>query len=117
MADAPRLEPPRGLSAEYEVAGRMVERHEPYPFYFFLAPAFSNEFDSVWRGRLTIPEPGGYRVEVESNARASLRIDGRTIDPDELLAAGVARAHLGAATTSHPASAWHSTGEARRRAS
>ena len=30
-----------GSSADYDVAGRMVVRHEPYPFYSFLAPTFA----------------------------------------------------------------------------
>jgi hypothetical protein len=88
VAGAPRLEPPWGLSAEYEIAGRMVERHEPYPFYFFLAPTFGRESDSVWRGRLTVPEPGPYQIEVDSNAGARLRIDGRTVGRGDPIPAG-----------------------------
>jgi Dolichyl-phosphate-mannose-protein mannosyltransferase len=93
-AEAPRLEPRWGLSAEYEVAGRMVERHEPYPFYFFHTPAFSNQFDAVWRGRLTVPEPGPYQIDVDSNASATLRIDSRTIGPGDLIPAGEHRLRL-----------------------
>jgi hypothetical protein len=93
-ADAPRLAPAWGLSAEYDVAGRMVERHEPYPFYFFLAPAFSHTSDSVWRGRLTVPEPGPYRIDVDSNASATLRIDSRTIGGDDMIPAGAHKLRL-----------------------
>ena len=87
-ADAPRLDPPWGLSAEYDVAGRMVARHEPYPFYFFLTPTFSTEFESVWRGRLTVPEPGPYQIDIDSNAAATLRIDSRTIGPGDMIPTG-----------------------------
>ncbi len=89
-ADAarPNLEPAWGLDAEYDIGGRHVARREPYPFYFFLARAFAQPFDGVWRGRLTIPEPGGYRIEVRTRANATLWLDGHTIGPTDALPAG-----------------------------
>jgi 4-amino-4-deoxy-L-arabinose transferase-like glycosyltransferase len=87
-AEHPHLEPPQGLDAEYDIATRRLTRREPYPFYFFLAPAFAGRFDAIWRGRLTVPEPGGYRIALDSNADSTIQFDDRTVGPNDMLPAG-----------------------------
>jgi hypothetical protein len=89
-ADAaqPRRQPAWGLDAEYDAEGHHILRREPYPFYAFLASEAPQRFDSTWRGRLTIPEPGGYRIDVESNGNPTTWIDGRELRSDDALPAG-----------------------------
>jgi 4-amino-4-deoxy-L-arabinose transferase-like glycosyltransferase len=84
----PNLQPPWGLDAEYQVSGNRIARREPYPYYAFLMPAFSQRFDVVWRGRLTVPAPGGYAIIVGTNGMATLWIDGRRLTAADLVAAG-----------------------------
>jgi hypothetical protein len=84
----PRLEPAYGLDAAYDLQGKPLTRREPYPFYEFLAAAVPQRFDSVWRGRLTIPDPGGYRIDVESNGNPTTWIDGHVLQSNAALSAG-----------------------------
>jgi hypothetical protein len=87
-AEHPNLHPAWGLDAEYAGARRIVRR-EPYPFYAFLPWMMPGPFRAVWRGRLTVPEPGGYALEVASDSEHVLRIDGAAVDlPSAPLAAG-----------------------------
>jgi hypothetical protein len=84
----PRRRPPLGLDAEYTVGGRTVRRREPYPLYQFLAPTFSTPFRVRLTGFLRVPEPGGYRLDVETNGRPTVAIAGRDIGARDALAAG-----------------------------
>jgi hypothetical protein len=87
-AQHPRLEPPWGLDLEYNVQGVHNTRRDPYPFYAFLKPTFSQPLDARWHGSLTIPPPGNYRVELRAAARGTLLIDGRPATGSEGLSAG-----------------------------
>jgi hypothetical protein len=87
-AARPRVEPPHGLDVRYRLYGRSEVRREPYPYYFFMAPPFATQTEAVWRGQLTIPEPGGYALEAESNAPLSVHVDGRFVDRKDRLTAG-----------------------------
>jgi 4-amino-4-deoxy-L-arabinose transferase-like glycosyltransferase len=85
----PHLRPAWGLEAQYDIQGQRVTRREPYPFYNFLPSTFSRPFNVVWRGRLIVPEPGGYVVDVRSNADSTvLSLDGAPTPTDAPLAAG-----------------------------
>ena len=42
----------------------------------------------MWRGQLTVPEPGGYRVEADSTAPVTIHVDGRFLERGDRLAAG-----------------------------
>lgn len=85
--DHPRLAPPIGLDARYRSGDHVLERREPYPFYAFLTPTFAPPFSVRFTGRLRIPEPGGYRLDVDANGGSTLWIDGRATG-DEPLPAG-----------------------------
>jgi hypothetical protein len=43
---------------------------------------------ATWRGRLRIPNPGGYRLDVLASMPATTTIDGRRIMPDSTVSAG-----------------------------
>src|SRR5215468_2369045 len=77
VAEHPQREPPWGLQGEFNIHGHHQMRHEPYPFYNFLPFTFPRRFDALWRGRLEVPEPGGYHVYIASNALSELLLDGR----------------------------------------
>jgi hypothetical protein len=79
VAELP-TEQPRGLLAEYEQDGHArLRRVEPYPFYFFFPPTFPHPFSVRWSGRLLVPAPGGYLLNVEANGRAwTMTIDGHS---------------------------------------
>ena len=49
-AEHPRIDPPHGLLAEYDLRGVHLARAEPYPFYAFFPPTFP-------RARPTCPSP------------------------------------------------------------
>jgi hypothetical protein len=98
-AEHPRIDPPHGLLAEYDFRGVHLARTEPYPFYAFFPPTFplradlpvtpaEQRCDAVWRGRLTIPPPGDVRLFIESNAGATLSLDGRAVGWNDTLTAG-----------------------------
>jgi hypothetical protein len=87
-AQHPRLEPPWGLDLEYDNHGVHTTRREPYPFYAFLRPTFSHPLDVRWHGRLTVPPPGNYRLELRAFARGTLLIDGRPTTATDVLSAG-----------------------------
>lgn len=84
----PRRQPPLGLEAEYTVGDRVVRRREPYPLYQFLTPTFSAPIRARFTGRLHVPEPGGYRLEVGANGSWIAWVDGRAVSPTDPLAAG-----------------------------
>ena len=84
----PHRRPPIGLDAEYTVDGRTERRREPYPLYQFLAPTFSVPFRARFTGRLHVPEPGGYRLDVETNGTWTAWVDGRDVGPAAPLPAG-----------------------------
>ncbi len=81
-------DPPIGLRADYEIDARHLTRREPYPLYVFLAPTFAQPFRVHFSGRLTVPEPGGYYLDVDTNGTAMAWIDGAAISPTTLLPAG-----------------------------
>jgi hypothetical protein len=97
-AARPRTDPAYGLAVDYSCGGAHLVRHEPYPFYAFFAPAFSGPdaaaipagrlCDALWRGRLQVPEPGGFRLDVQADANATTLIDGHAVDPTDPLPAG-----------------------------
>jgi 4-amino-4-deoxy-L-arabinose transferase-like glycosyltransferase len=87
-AEHPQLDPPWGLDVEYNVGGRRIRRREAYPLSYFLTPPFRGPYDAVWRGRLTIPDPGDYHIIVGTNADATLSIDGRVIGSSTAVPAG-----------------------------
>jgi 4-amino-4-deoxy-L-arabinose transferase-like glycosyltransferase len=98
-AEHPRIDPPHGLLAEYDLRGIHLARVEPYPFYAFFPPTFplrsdvpvtpaERRSDAVWRGRLTIPPPGDFRLFIESNASATISLDGHTVGWNDPLPAG-----------------------------
>jgi hypothetical protein len=87
-AERPRLDPPWGLELEYDTGEIHHSRHDPYPFYAFLKPSFSRPLDVVWRGQVTIPPPGGYRIEPHAFAQATMWIDGRLTTATDALPAG-----------------------------
>ncbi len=77
-----------GLLAEYQINRRTLRRIEPYPYYAFFPATFTQPFTAQWRGHLRVPAPGGYRIEVLSNAHCTTTVNGRSLDTRELLAAG-----------------------------
>lgn len=77
-----------GLLAEYEFKGRTLRRVEPYPYYAFFQQSFSEPFAARWRGRLNIPAPGGYRLDVSSNGDATIMIDGQVLHGGDPVPAG-----------------------------
>lgn len=85
--ERPRDHPPIGLEASFALADRTIRRHEPYPFYAFMAPTFDGPFRSRFSGRLAVP-PGGARLDVETNTSWDLQLDGRSIGIHELIPAG-----------------------------
>lgn len=85
--DHPRLEPPIGLTAVYDLDQGSRARHEPYPLYAFLTPTFDRPFNARFSGRLYVPADG-YRLDVDCNGTAALQLDGRRVGPGEELAAG-----------------------------
>ncbi len=91
-AEHPNLEPPYGLIAEYDVDTGHVTRPEPYPFFAFFGPAFpagANTHGGVeLRGTLTVPPPGDVRLFVETNAAATLRVDGQQHVASSTVSAG-----------------------------
>jgi hypothetical protein len=77
-----------GLLAEYDVGGRVLHRVEPYPYYAFFGETFSGPFDVTWRGRLRVPQPGGYRIDITSNGQRTVTINGQPLRAGAALAAG-----------------------------
>ena len=77
-----------GLLAEYDLDNRTFSRIEPYPYYGFFLETFSRPFGAHWRGRLHIPAPGGYRLDVSSNGQATITVDGQPLRAGTALAAG-----------------------------
>ena len=77
-----------GLLAEYEVGSRKVRRVEPYPYYDFFRETFNEPFAAQWRGRLHIPAPGGYRLDVSSSGQTTIAVDGQPVHGDTPLPAG-----------------------------
>lgn len=86
--ERPRQTPAIGLRADYDLGSRSVTRHEPWPFYAFLRPTFLERFRVRFSGRLTIPEPGGARLDVETNAAWMTWLDGRSVGLSTPLPAG-----------------------------
>jgi hypothetical protein len=84
----PRREPPIGLEAEYTVDGRTRQRHEPYPFYRLLTPTVGKPFRVRFTGRLRVPDPGGYRLEVDASGSWTASVDGRELGRGDALPAG-----------------------------
>lgn len=78
-----------GLLAEYVGGGQSLRRIEPYPYYTFFPDTVPGPFTVQWRGRLRIPSPGGYRLELISNGQRQVAIDGHPWQPAQELAAGV----------------------------
>jgi hypothetical protein len=78
-----------GLLAEYEFLGRKIHRIEPYPYYSFFPPPFSDPFTVRWRGALRVPLPGRYRLEVAANPPSTVNIDWHVWSPGQLLSAGM----------------------------
>ena len=76
-----------GLLAEYELGDRTLRRVEPYPYYSFFRETFGS-FAVHWRGRLRIPEPGGYQLDVASNGPTTVTIDGQSLTTGTHLSAG-----------------------------
>lgn len=85
--DRPRREP-LGLRAEFELRDRTVARIEPYPFYAFLSPAFAEPSRLRMSGRLRVPEPGGYLLDVATTSAWMIWIDGEVLGERQPLAAG-----------------------------
>ena len=85
--DRPR-NAPLGLRAEYELRDRTVTRVEPYPFYAFLTPTFSERSRVRMSGRLRVPEPGGYLLDVTTPSAWMIWIDGEVLGERQLLPAG-----------------------------
>lgn len=79
---------PHGLLAEYEGEGRALHRIEPYPYYAFFPPTFTQSFNVRWRGHLRIPPPGGYRLEIAAAGRRDMRIDGHGWQQSDAITAG-----------------------------
>ena len=86
--ERPVDDPPIGLRADYEFDARHLTRREPYPLYVFLPPTFTEPFRVHFSGHLTVPEPGGYRLDVDSTGTAMAWIDGAPVDPITPLPAG-----------------------------
>lgn len=87
-AQHPHLDPPWGLEAQFELAGRRVARREPYPLYAFLPATFPERFNALMRAQLSVPEPGGYHLDVDTNADWMTWIDGHALRPNDTLPAG-----------------------------
>lgn len=87
-AERPQRDPPWGLQVEYDTAGERLVHNEPYLFYAFLAPPFSRQFSATWRGRLRIPDPGGYGFVIRGNADVMTTVDGQPLTPQATLGAG-----------------------------
>ncbi len=81
-------DPDIGLLGEYDLGDRRRIRHEPYPLFAFMPPTFPAHFRSALRGRLIVPEPGGYHLVVDSNAPWKAWLDGQRTDLSKPLAAG-----------------------------
>ncbi len=77
-----------GLLAEYDLGKRTLRRVEPYPYYDFFRETFSEPYAVHWRGRLRIPSPGGYQLDVSSNGSASITIGGQALLAGAALPAG-----------------------------
>jgi 4-amino-4-deoxy-L-arabinose transferase-like glycosyltransferase len=85
--DRPRQEP-IGLQTEYELRDRTVTRVEPYPFYAFLTPNFAEPSRMRLSGRLRVPEPGGYLLDVATTSASMVWIDGQALRPGQTVPAG-----------------------------
>lgn len=77
-----------GLLAEYDLTDRKVHRVEPYLYYAFFPAPFSTPFTVRFRGTLTVPATGGYRLEVDANPQYTVDIDGHSWAPAQPLSAG-----------------------------
>ena len=77
-----------GLLVEYHVGNRKLRRVEPYPYYGFFRETFNEPFAAHWRGRLHIPAPGGYRLDVSSSGQPTVTVDGQPLHADSSLPAG-----------------------------
>jgi hypothetical protein len=88
LVERPPDGPPHHLVADYTLPRSSPSRSEPFPFYFFFPPTFSTPFDVMWRGHLTIPAPGGHRLDAETNGASTMWIDGRAVDVNQPITAG-----------------------------
>ncbi|MGD9762749.1 MAG: glycosyltransferase family 39 protein [Candidatus Binatia bacterium] len=88
IAEQAHNRPAIGLQADYDLGDRHTRRLEPYPLYVFMPRPFPTRFRTTMRGRLIVPEPGGYRLDVESNAIPRVWLDGRPADLAKELSAG-----------------------------
>ncbi|MEO8602279.1 MAG: glycosyltransferase family 39 protein [bacterium] len=86
--EQPQEVPAIGLDADYTIGDRTLRRREPYPFYAFLPPTFREPFSVRMSGRLTVPPPGGVRLDIEASGAAIATVDGRTLAPLDTLATG-----------------------------
>ena len=77
-----------GLLAEYDLGTQRLRRIEPYPYYGFFRETFNEPFTAQWRGRLHVPAPGGYRLDVSSNGHTTATVDGQPLRTDRPLSAG-----------------------------
>jgi hypothetical protein len=77
-----------GLLAEYVRGERTLQRIEPFPYYQFFPATFSGPFSVRWRGRIDVPEPGGYRLDVAAQGAADIRVDEHPWRASERLGAG-----------------------------
>ncbi len=82
---------PHGLTASYhaladlssplDLSGPLIQRRvDPYVSYRYHIPPIPElgfRFVVSWRGSVTIPEPGGYRLAIESRYEALLTVDGQ----------------------------------------
>ncbi|MGH7788710.1 MAG: glycosyltransferase family 39 protein [Candidatus Binatia bacterium] len=113
LAEHPAQGPPHHLVANYTLPGSSPSRSEPFPFYFFFPPTFPTPFDVMWRGHLTIPAPGGHRLDAETNGASTMWIDGRAVDLNQRIAAAHTPSPCRSATFPPPP-AWPSTGPRRQ---
>jgi hypothetical protein len=76
------------MLAEYARGRQTLQRIEPFPYYQFFPSTFSGPFSLRWRGRIDVPEPGGYRLDVSAQNAAEIRVDEHAWRASERLAAG-----------------------------